>query len=158
MVNTLKQKLYKYFLYPLAHWYWRFVRPDADGARALILRDNKVLLIKNLNLPYWTMPGGGVDKGEKAEECVIRELYEELDLTDLMVDYKLGEYYTDYEGKKGTVSIFIITPPTEYFTVQWEIADACWFPLDALPDDMSPATLRRIAEYKEGKRDLVLHW
>jgi len=142
----------------MAHWYWRFIRPDADGARALILRNGKVLLIKSLNVPYWTMPGGGVDRGELPEDCVLRELHEELDLKNLNVEYKLGEYYTDYEGKKGTVSIFIITAPDDYFAVQWEIADAQWFLLEDLPQHMSPATLRRIAEYKQGQRDLVLHW
>ena len=31
-----------------------------------------------------------------------------------------------------------------------EIAQARWFALDALPDDLSPATKRRIAEYRGG--------
>ncbi len=154
----LKQKFYKYIAYPLARLYWKIFSPVTNGARALVLFDNEVLLIKNLNLSYWIMPGGGIDKGETPEQCTVRELKEELDLHDLKIAYKLGEYHSTKEGKRDTVHIFVIHCLSKEFKQQWEIEGAQWFDLDNLPKNISAATLRRITEYKEGKRDLIMGW
>ena len=51
-----------------------------DGA---ILKENNVLLIKRKNDPFkgkWALPGGFVEYGEKVEDAVIREVYEETGL------------------------------------------------------------------------------
>jgi ADP-ribose pyrophosphatase YjhB (NUDIX family) len=154
----IKQKLYKYIVYPLARLYWKIFSPVTNGARALVLFDNEILLVKNLNLPYWTMPGGGIDSGETPEHCVVRELKEELDLNHLTIEYKLGEYNSQKEGKKDTVHVFIIHPESKDFTQQWEIEGAQWFSLNTLPENMSQATLRRINEYKKGDTNLHTSW
>jgi 8-oxo-dGTP diphosphatase len=52
----------------------------ADGA---VIKKNKILLIKRKNEPFkgrWALPGGFVEYGEKVEETVIREVYEETGL------------------------------------------------------------------------------
>jgi ADP-ribose pyrophosphatase YjhB (NUDIX family) len=153
-----KQKFYKYIAYPLARLYWKIFSPVTNGARALVLFDNEILLVKNLNLPYWTMPGGGIDKEETAEQCIVRELKEELDLSSLKIEYKLGTYHSQKEGKKDTIHVFVIHPESKEFKQQWEIEGAQWFDFANLPENMSEATLRRIAEYKEGKKGLVMGW
>ncbi|MDB5188714.1 MAG: hypothetical protein JWM92_312 [Candidatus Nomurabacteria bacterium] len=104
------------------------------------------------------MPGGGIDNGETPERCIVRELKEELDLHDLKITYKLGEYRSTKEGKRDTVHIFIIHCLSKEFKQQWEIESAQWFNLDNLPKNISAATLRRITEYKEEKRDLMKVW
>ncbi len=53
------------------------------GASGLIVRDGKVLLIRRGKEPYkdhWSLPGGGVDRGEKVRETVKREVHEETGL------------------------------------------------------------------------------
>ena len=55
-------------------------RLTVDGA---VLKDNKVLLIKRKYDPFkgkWALPGGFVEYGEKVEDAVIREIYEETGL------------------------------------------------------------------------------
>ena len=50
------------------------IRP---GARALIIKDGKILLSYETNTDVYMSPGGGLEEGESLEECVIRELREE---------------------------------------------------------------------------------
>lgn len=52
------------------------------ACRAIIFRDDKLLLCKqgNPSRDFWTLPGGGLYDGEKLEDCVIREVFEEVKL------------------------------------------------------------------------------
>ncbi|MBS7646766.1 MAG: NUDIX hydrolase [Candidatus Bathyarchaeia archaeon] len=53
------------------------------GVGAIIICDGKILLIKRKGEPAkgkWSVPGGIVELGEKAEEAVIREVKEETGL------------------------------------------------------------------------------
>jgi ADP-ribose pyrophosphatase YjhB (NUDIX family) len=60
--------------------------PELGGASGLIVRDGKVLLIRRGKDPYrdhWSLPGGGIERGEKIRDTVQREVREE---TGLEVD------------------------------------------------------------------------
>ncbi len=152
----------KRFIYKIAHpfvrFYWKFFKPKTYGSRAIILHDNKVLLVKNINVKHWSLPGGKIDSGESPEECILRELKEELSLSEIRTDYRLGEYISKNEGKTDTVYIFIINLSSPTFERQWEIEDARWFNLNELPKDISPAGLRRIKEYQSAKKDIFADW
>ena len=49
--------------------------------QSLIIQNHQVLLIKHkrhsTGQAYWVIPGGGIDGTESEEECVIREMKEE---------------------------------------------------------------------------------
>jgi len=47
-------------------------------AAAIIIQDQKLLLVKQKNRDYWTPPGGLVDTGETPEEACVRETREEI--------------------------------------------------------------------------------
>ena len=47
------------------------------GCRAIVIKDNKVLLSLEERKNVYMSPGGGVEEGETLEECVVRELGEE---------------------------------------------------------------------------------
>lgn len=64
---------------------------------ALVVRDNKVLLVRRSKEPYsgfWSLPGGAVELGETVREALVREVREEtsvevepaevLDVTDVI--------------------------------------------------------------------------
>ena len=50
------------------------------GCRGIIIKDGKVLLSLEERKNVYMSPGGGVEKGETLEECVVRELSEEAGL------------------------------------------------------------------------------
>ena len=58
----------------------KYPKLTVDG---IIIKDNKILLIKRKYKPfknYWALPGGFLEYGEKTEEAVIREIFEETGL------------------------------------------------------------------------------
>lgn len=72
-----------------------------DVTAAIILKDGKVLITRRApgeNLAgSWEFPGGKIEPGETPEECLARELLEELDV-HVTVGDKLGESIYDYEN------------------------------------------------------------
>jgi 8-oxo-dGTP diphosphatase len=74
---------------------------------ALIVFDKKTLVVQrssNMSLPLkWEFPGGKIENGESEEECIIREIKEELNL-DIVVYSKLNSSIFDY----STISIELI--------------------------------------------------
>lgn len=158
MIFKLKQFFFKYFIYPLARLYWKILNPRTVGSRALLLFEDKILLVKNLNLPYWTMPGGGVARGETPQQCLKREIWEELAVSIENTEYELGTYRSSKEGKRDEIHVFVVRLLSAKFEKQWELADAKWFPLNELPTDMSPATVGRIKEYENGVKNIEAVW
>ncbi len=72
-------------------------------ATALIIQDEKILLIHRINNgeEYWVFPGGGIEKGETPEEAVVREVKEETGLIFFNYerqDYKIGDDNTNTDN------------------------------------------------------------
>ena len=57
-------------------------------------KDNKYLVVYDPKFKFWRVPGGRLEPGEKEEETVKRELFEELDI-NVKVEYYLGEGIDD---------------------------------------------------------------
>lgn len=68
-------------------------------AGALIFKDNKFLIVKPNDRPYFINPGGKYEKGESAEDCLRRELKEEL-----QVEVVSMKHYKNYEIDKAAHS------------------------------------------------------
>ncbi len=54
-------------------------------AKALISDETGKILVVKENQDFWSLPGGGVDHGESAQDCIKREIQEEIGLTDVEV-------------------------------------------------------------------------
>ncbi len=64
--------------------------------RALILRNNKILVCKRKDKDYYFLPGGHVEFGETAKEAIIREIKEERGRTLKNVSF-IGIVENNYE-------------------------------------------------------------
>lgn len=52
---------------------------------AMIIANNKILVMHDARSPYFYLPGGRVTMGETAEKAVIREVQEELGITSKII-------------------------------------------------------------------------
>lgn len=79
----------------------------AKRVRAIIIRQNKILLIKRIkpNKTYWVFPGGGIEKGETTEQALIREIKEESGL-DIKVKDLFLERSSDKPGMEDITEYF----------------------------------------------------
>lgn len=137
-----------------ARLYWKITRPRTIGVRAILLDGHgRIALVRHRYTEHWYLPGGGVKKGESIEAALRRELAEEVAVHDAAIERVVGIYHSRVEGKDDHVVIFAartqVAADAELIGADAiEIESARWFPLDDLPDGTSPATARRIAEYR----------
>jgi 8-oxo-dGTP diphosphatase len=104
--------------------------------------DNEVLIVQrgeNSDHPLkWEFPGGKTDKGESHEECIIREISEELSM-EIIICKKLLPVDWDY-GKKHILLIPFICDTLDELPVLSEHIDFKWVEAERLNDvDFSEA-------------------
>lgn len=127
------------------------------GSRILLINDNKILLVKHTYQPGWYTIGGAVDKGESPLEAIHRELAEEVGVTLNQPPKLFSVYYSNIEKRDDYVILYIGNDHIQQECLSAEISDKKWFPLDQLPDEITPATKRRINEYI-GKSTISDKW
>lgn len=124
------------------------------AARAVLLDPDDHVLLARFEFPggtVWALPGGGIDPGETVEDCLRRELREELGVED----FELGPHVwnrehvipmaTGHDGQRDTIHLV----HTERFqpapVIGWEALRAehvhelrWWSPaeLDRMPIDL----------------------
>lgn len=75
------------------------------AVRAIIVRDDKKILMLKSSLGDYRVPGGGVEEGEKLEDSLKREVVEETGLKNIVINRKLGETTRIKNDKKEENSI-----------------------------------------------------
>jgi 8-oxo-dGTP pyrophosphatase MutT (NUDIX family) len=125
---------------------WRVYHPVTLGVRVMLVRDGEVLLVRHTYRPGWFLPGGGIHRRESLERAARREAHEEAGAT--AEDMRLLGIYSNFgDSKSDHVAVYVSTAFTLSGEHDDEIAEVRWFPLDALPVDVSPGTYDRIAEW-----------
>ncbi len=135
-------------LYKIRNFFFAATPKKTVGVRALIIVDNKILLIKHSYRKFWYMPGGGIETHESPLKAVHRELLEETNVN--CNNFELfGLYYSLQENHDDFVALYIghVQNISGYKIDEKEIAEINFFDLQNLPPDISPATKRRIDEY-----------
>ncbi|CAG1066391.1 ADP-ribose pyrophosphatase [uncultured bacterium] len=85
-------------------------KPHIEVACAIIERGGLVLAAQrseSMSMPLkWEFPGGKIHVGESSEECLVRELLEELDVL-VTVKYPLKPVTWEYAGFSVTLHPFV---------------------------------------------------
>jgi 8-oxo-dGTP pyrophosphatase MutT (NUDIX family) len=145
--------------YRLYRLQWWITRPTVVGVRTLLIQNDQLLLVRHTYQHHWYFPGGAVHRGEPVADAARREAHEEAGVLLTGELTLLGLYWSFQEGKSDYIALFVATD----FTVgkrsdRWEIADCQFFPLHALPADLSPACARRLVDYQRGAGPYAAQW
>ncbi len=98
------------------------VRQKRNRATALVFREGKLLLVRERGAKHWSLPGGGMKKGEAPVEAAARELDEE---TKLVVTS--AEYLFDYESPSQRHHVCCLEAEGEVELLKEEIGDYRWW-------------------------------
>ena len=104
----------------------------------VIIKDNRILLIKRKNDPYkekWAIPGGFVEYGERTEDAVLREVKEETGL-EAKIDKLVGVYSDPKrDPRKHVVSITYLLKDISGKEKEGDDAkEARWWGVNKLPE------------------------
>lgn len=115
-----------------------YITPKVD-VRAAVFRDEKILLVKEVNDGRWSMPGGWADVGDTPAEAIIREVREESGF-DVRVESVIGVYDANRVPNKEWMPfyhayklLFLCTIAGGEARTSHETPDVDFFALDELP-------------------------
>ncbi len=143
----------------LAYEIYNFIfKPVLFGVRILLIKDNQVLLVKHTYKDGWHLPGGGLKRGETVEEAARREACEETG-AELRSIQLVGIFTSFEDGVSGHNILFTSNDFEIVGQHDHEIAEARFFPLNNLPDDLPSGHRRKVEEYRAGiKSPTVGKW
>lgn len=120
------------------------------GARGIVFdrAANSVFLIEHTYVPGWQLPGGGVETGETVSLALERELREEGNIELVGLPKLVSLHHNRQASRRDHVAVYLIENfrQTAPKAPDIEIKASGFFPLDALPENTTPATRRRLAE------------
>lgn len=131
------------------------------GARAIVFDEEKnaVLLVRHTYVPGWQLPGGGVEVGETFEDALRREVLEEGNIELVGRPELRSVHFNKAATSRDHVALYLVRHFRQVgaHVPDREIAEAKFFPLDALPPELTAATRRRLAETFDGA-EVAAEW
>ena len=120
----------------------------------LAARRERILLVRNTGRRVWELPGGWIEPGESAERCALRELHEEsgrrAEAASLLGWIEI-ESVTAAGERRATGAIFTAQiDGKSSFAANDEISVAAWWPVHALPPDISAIDAWLVAHLASG--------
>ena len=147
----LKKALFKVAQRLVVQPVYRHFRGLTIGTRTLVLRNGEVLLVRHTYAPGWLLPGGGVERRETVYEAAVREVREETAIVAEEEPLLHGVFLNDRNFPGDHIACFVLRKfRVEAFRRNLEISEARFFAVDALPEDTTGGTRRRIDEVVKG--------
>lgn len=102
----------------------------------LLIENGKILLIRRAREPFkgeWAIPGGRIEEGESAEQCLKREMKEETGL-DVEPVKLTGVYSDPKRDPRGVIAAaYLVRRVGGEVKAGDDAGEARWFDLAALP-------------------------
>ena len=140
-------------LLPLAHrvrHYWRRWRKTPIAGVSVVITNltGDVLLLKHSYGPdVWSLPGGGLARGENPEAAARREVREELGVELARIE-PIGTLEEVLSGSPHTAHVFAAVCDQRPRPDGREVKEARFFPSHSLPEPIGRTTRTRIAAWR----------
>jgi 8-oxo-dGTP pyrophosphatase MutT (NUDIX family) len=149
MIDAMFRLAYR-TAYQLMRVYWAVRRPPTHGSLVAIWVNQRILLVKNSYVRYFSLPGGYVKSGESGKDAAIRELREEIGLTVSPSELQpsIDESHI-WEGKQEHLEIYQLDldqEPRIEVDHREVVAAAFYSPTDALGLELFPLLRRHIEQ------------
>ncbi|CUX36906.1 MULTISPECIES: NUDIX domain-containing protein [Agrobacterium] len=141
------------------HFVFLLTRGATLGVRAACFDEKgRIFLVRHTYLPGWYLPGGGVERGETLLMALQKEIREEGNL-EAASKPELFHVYLNLEGSnRDHVTLYRLdVTQTQPKKPDYEITESGFFELSDLPEGVTPATRRRLAELA-GEAEIADHW
>lgn len=125
---------------------WYFTEPDAVGVHGIALTPNgKIVLVLLSYAPGWRLPGGGKKKAEDDQAAMLRELREEIGLSDYDSIHRVTAFDHRPDHRHGKGTLFVVRGVL--YQPQWslEVRQVGEFCLDNLPESTAKTTRQLLA-------------
>ncbi len=132
--------------------WWRLTRPRTVGVRGIVTDDEgRILFVRHgYGARTWYLPGGGSSGSETADEALVREMREETGV-QVEVTRLVGVYLWMVAYKRDHIFVFACRRlGGEMRADGTEISAAGWYPLDALPEPLTPGTRAVLEHWRTG--------
>lgn len=121
-------------------------RPVAVGALGLVESEGRIVLVRHSYAPGWRLPGGGMERHEPPAETVMRELTEEIGLSESAPPEPFGLYVHRRGLATNLVVVFKVAAARFDFKPSWEIRALRLADPAAPPEGTTRPTRRRLRE------------
>jgi 8-oxo-dGTP pyrophosphatase MutT (NUDIX family) len=136
----------------LLSWFMR--RPTHHGALVALWHSGEILLLRNSYRTGWSLPGGGIGRGETARDAALRELREEVGLVvppAALREAQTAEFDWEYRRDHTTIFEVIVAEAPSLRLDHREIVAAAFHRPDAIPlDEVAPHLARYLARFRKG--------
>jgi ADP-ribose pyrophosphatase YjhB (NUDIX family) len=122
--------------------------PVALGAHALIVDcSGKVLLARHSYMTGWSLPGGGVARGEAPVDAILRELKEEIGEVRADAPQLIGIFSRRSGWATNVIVLYRLANAQVTFTPNLEVREVIFVDPADPPQGTSVGTRRRLAEF-----------
>lgn len=121
-----------------------FRYPQYNVAVSMITRDaktGKILLIQQYGRPSYILVAGYVNRGEKAEEAVVREIKEETGLTVSRLHFNRTTFFEPSNTLMCNFTAYV--EDADQLSVNEEVDAFAWFTPDEARENIRPNSLAR---------------
>jgi 8-oxo-dGTP diphosphatase len=140
--------------YRLALLWWFVRRPPHRGALVALWHDGEILLLRSSYRRGWSLPGGGIARGESARDAAARELREEVGLAVAAAslhEAQAVELVCEYRPNHTTIFELAMAQRPTLRLDNREIVAAAFRPPDAVDlAEVGPHIGRYLARFRPG--------
>lgn len=134
---------------------WWFVRrPAHRGALVAVWQGGEILLLRSSYRQGWSLPGGGIARGETARDAALRELREEIGLVvepAALREAQTAELEWEYRSDHTTIFEITMAEAPALRLDHREIVAARFLAPAAVPlDEIAPHLARYLARFRAG--------